>query len=160
MQDCTGCWAPCPLQCLPPSEVWAWQGWKSEGVQTLAKSLAAFCRYCQSIHVPRLFMTLSWIFSWIRWYVCASSCKLLLWFSHYRVQRREKAAGVPGRWRSKRSSEWPQPHLADGDCVSLGLQEGGFLSPHYQPCPEQLSACQITLPPCGNRTRALRMKQS
>lgn len=32
---------------------------KSEVVQTLAKSLAAFCRYCQSIHVPRLFMTLS-----------------------------------------------------------------------------------------------------
>lgn len=51
-------------------------------IHTLASSLAAFCMYCQSIQVPRLFMTLSWIFSWMRWYVWASSCKLLLWFSH------------------------------------------------------------------------------
>ena len=57
---------PCPRQCLPPSEVWASQrtrDGKTEGGQTLAKSLAAFWRYCQSIQVPRLFMTLSWIFS-------------------------------------------------------------------------------------------------
>lgn len=32
---------------------------KSEMISTLAKSLAAFCRYCQSIQVPRLFITLS-----------------------------------------------------------------------------------------------------
>lgn len=32
---------------------------KSKRADTLANSLAAFCRYCQSIHVPRLFITLS-----------------------------------------------------------------------------------------------------
>ena len=84
---------------------------KSEVVQTLAKSLAAFCRYCQSIHVPRLFMTLSWIFSWIRWYVCASSCKLLLWFSHYRVQKKETAIGVLGRYRGPHRSSKQTPWL-------------------------------------------------
>ena len=39
---------------------------------TLGQELASFCRYYLSIHVSRLFMTLSWIFSWICWYVCAS----------------------------------------------------------------------------------------
>lgn len=78
---------------LSLSEVCIWQGpawdWGSKGevADTLAKSLAAFCRYCQSIQVPKLFMTLSWIFSWIRWYVWASSCKLLLWFSHYKAEK-------------------------------------------------------------------------
>lgn len=61
------------------------------GSSTLASSLAAFCRYCQSIQVPRLFITRSWIFSWIRWYVWASSWRLLLWFSH---------------WTQKHSQDW------------------------------------------------------
>lgn len=38
-----------------------------QGASTLASSFAALCRYCQSIQVPRLFITLSWIFSCILW---------------------------------------------------------------------------------------------
>jgi len=56
---------------------------------TFIRSSAAFSRYCQSIHVPLFFITLSSIRDLIFASVCSSSFRLLAWFSHYDIQRHD-----------------------------------------------------------------------
>jgi len=51
---------------------------------TFIRSSAALSRYCQSIHVPLFFITLSSMRDLILASVCSSSFRLFAWFSHCR----------------------------------------------------------------------------
>lgn len=57
---------------------------------TLASNDAAARRNCQSIQVPILFSTFSWILSWDFLRVSCSRRKLLAWLSHWAKEARKR----------------------------------------------------------------------
>lgn len=85
---------------------------------TFFRSEAASKRYCQSIQVPALFITFSWILDVILQNVCSSSLRLLAWFSHYKHKREimritfheilRGKRGLMYKWQIRFKSGWRQ----------------------------------------------------